>query len=254
MDRTFQTAPPVFTQIYTIHAKVDGQFFPLAVALLADKQENTYRRLIGKIQEQALANNVVFNPQIVPCDFEAAVINAVRAKLGVEPTGCLFHYTQNIFRHVQSSGLQVNYNTDMPLGSQKWIRRLMALPLVPPLRIQQVYNAIVTEAPNLAQTEAMHQYVYETYVEPDNALFHCSTWNVFRLDNRTTNMCEGFHLLLKQAVIVKHPSIFRLIEAVQSIEATNERVIGQLGMGAQPKKRKAKYIVVNEAKTTTMKR
>jgi hypothetical protein len=60
-------------------------------------------------------------------------------------------------------------------------------------------------------------------------------------------MCEGFHLALKQVVMVKHPSLFRLIESLQSIEASNERVLAQLALGAAPKKRKAKYVAVNEA-------
>jgi len=247
MDGTFQTAPPIFMQIYTIHAKVDGQFFPLIISLLPDKQEVTYIRLLVNIQQKALANNLVFNPQNVHCDFEAAAINAVRIELGVEPNGCLFHYTQSIFRHVQSLGLQVQYNTDMPPGTRKWVRRLMGLPLVPSLRIQQVYTAIVAQAPNLPECNAMHQYVYRTYVDPNHALFPCATWNVFGLDNRTINMCEGFHLALKQVVMVKHPSLFRLIESLQSIEASNERVLAQLALGAAPKKRKAKYVAVNEA-------
>jgi MULE transposase domain len=247
MDGTFQTAPPLFMQIYTIHAKVDGQFFPLAIALLPDKQEVTYRRMMVNIQQKALTNNLVFNPQTVHCDFEAAAMNAGRIELGVEPNGCLFDYTQSIFRHVQSLGLQVKYNTDMPPGTRKWIRRLMGLPLVPNIRIQQVYNAIVAQAPNLPECQAMHQYVYQTYVDQNNALFPCCTWNVFGLENRTTNMCEGFHLALKQAVMVKHPTLFRLIESLQNIEASNERVLGQLALGAPPKKKKAKYVAVNEA-------
>jgi hypothetical protein len=58
--------------------------------------------MMVNIQQKALTNNLVFNPQTVHCDFEAAAINAVRIELGVEPHGCLFYYTQTIFRHVQA--------------------------------------------------------------------------------------------------------------------------------------------------------
>jgi hypothetical protein len=40
--------------------------------------------------------------------------------------------------------------------------------------------------------------------------------------NRTTNMCEGFHSALNQAVVVRHPSVFRLIEVLKDIDAANE--------------------------------
>jgi len=49
-------------------------------------------------------------------------------------------------------------------------------------------------------------------------------------------MCET----LKQAVMVKHLTQFRLNESLQSIEASNERVLGQLALGAPPKKKKIK--------------
>ena len=247
MDGTFQTAPSLFAQIYTIHSEVNGQYFPLVISLLPDKQEITYRRMLTKLQVEAGNLNLAFAPQVVHCDFEMAAINAVRAEVGVEPTGCLFHFTQSVFRHVQALGLQHRYNTDNPPGTRRWIRRLMALPLVPPLRLPGVYTRIETQAPNLPEVSAMHQYVYQTYIDQNGALFPGAIWNVYGLENRTINMCEGFHLALKLAVSVKHPTLFRLIETLQDIESSNERIIGQLQMGAPPKKRKLKYVAVNEA-------
>lgn len=246
MDGTFRTSPPIFAQVYTIHAQVLGQFFPLLTALLPDKQEQTYRRMFVRLQAEAGNQNLLFNPQVVHCDFEMAAMNAVRAEIGVEPTGCLFHFTQNIYRHVQSLGLQVNYNTDNPQGTRQWLRRLMGLPLVPPIRVNGVYQYIVAHAPNVPNSVAMHQYVQQTYMDQNNAMFPCQTWNVFGVENRTINMCEGFHMALNNAVGVKHPSIYRLIETLKDMEMSNERVLAQLGMGAQPKKKKPKYVAVNE--------
>lgn len=246
MDGTFRSAPTLFTQIYTVHIKLYEQFFPVLLALLPDKQEVTYRRMIQLIVAKAAALGRVFQPQIIHCDFEMAVINATAGELGIQPTGCLFHFTQSIYRHVQSIGLQVAYNTDNPAGVRRWVRRIMALPLVPPLRMQGVYQAIIAQAPQLQQTAAMHDYVFNTYINPAGALFDQNSWNVFATNNRTINMCEGFHCALNRAVSVRHPSVFRLIEVFQDIEATNERNVAQLALGAPPKKRKAKYICVDE--------
>jgi hypothetical protein len=189
---------------------------------------------------------MAFDPQIIHCDFEVAVMNAVRIELAREPTGCLFHFTQSIYRHAQSLGLQVRYNTDTPQGTRRWIRRLMGLPLVPTLRLQGVYQAVVADAPNIPEAAAMHQYVFGTYVDPHAALFSTQIWNVFGMQNRTINMCEGFHLSLNQAVVVRHPSVYRLIDTLRNIESANERTLAQLAMGAAPKKRKPKYVAVNE--------
>jgi hypothetical protein len=53
-------------------------------------------------------------PITVHADYEQAVMSAVRNDLLIEPSGCLFHFAQNILRHVQQSGLQVAYNTNKP--------------------------------------------------------------------------------------------------------------------------------------------
>jgi hypothetical protein len=95
------------------------------------------------LQTAAVNANATFAPTTIHVDFELAVINAVSHELHVTATGCLFHFTQSIYRKIQAVGLQVQYNTDNPAGVRQWLRRLMALPLLPPLRLQQVYAAIV---------------------------------------------------------------------------------------------------------------
>ena len=111
----------------------------------------------------------------------------------------------------------------------------------------RVYQAINAQALQIPQTVAMHQYVHDTYIDPVGAVFNVQHWNVFGTANRTTNMCEGFHLALNQAVAVRHPSVFRLIEVLKDIDAANERNLAQLALGAPPKRKKAKYVAVEEA-------
>ena len=247
MDGTFRSAPTLFAQIYTLHIQLYDQFFPVAIALLPDKQEVTYTRLLQLLCAEAINRQLVFQPQVVHCDFEMAVFNSVANVLGINAIGSLFHFNQSIFRHIQTLGLQANYNNDNPLGVRRWLRRLMALPLVPPARLPGAYHAITVQAQQYPQAAAMHQYIEDTYMAPVGALFDIQCWNVYGTANRTTNMCEGFHSALNKAVAVRHPSVYRLIEVLQEVEATNERNIAQLALGAQPKRKKAKYVAVNEA-------
>jgi hypothetical protein len=247
MDGTFKSSPAIFTKIYTLHIELHSQFFPVVMALLPDKQEQTYRRFIRVMCNEATNRQLHLQPQVVHCDYEMAVFNAVQLEWGVQATGCLFHFDQSIYRHVQSIGLQVNYNTDNPPGVRKWLRRIMALPLVPPLRLPGVYQEIMQQAPPIPEVPIMHQYVDQTYMSQNGPLFSAAQWNVFGTVNRTINMCEGFHRALNEAVSVRHPSIYRLIEVFQDIEAANERNIAQLTMGAAPKRKRAKYVIVNKA-------
>ncbi len=41
-DGTFDLCPPLFSQLYTIHAKVYGAMLPLVFCLLPNKEQATY--------------------------------------------------------------------------------------------------------------------------------------------------------------------------------------------------------------------
>jgi hypothetical protein len=110
MDGTFKSAPKLFTQLYTMHIKVHGDFMPALVAFLPSKDEATYRRLLTLIRASAAAANLVFAPAgtVIHCDYEMAVIRAVEQELNLLPTGCLFHFCQCIYRRIQHVGLAVS--------------------------------------------------------------------------------------------------------------------------------------------------
>ena len=113
----------------------------------------------------------------------------------------------------------------------------------------QHYAAVVQGAPNIPEAAPMHAYIWRTYLDPVNAMFSIQSWNVFGSQDRTTNICEGFHSAINQAIGVYHPSIYKIVEFFQGQEATQGRKLMQLLFGAAPKKRKAKYVRVDEAIT-----
>lgn len=45
----------------------------------------------------------------------------------------------------------------------------------------------------------------------------------------------------------RHPTVFKVIDVIKEIDDVTERSIVQLAMGAPPKRRKSKYILVDEA-------
>jgi len=67
--------------------------------------------------------------------------------------------------------------------------------------------------------------------------------------DRTTNICEGFHSQLNATLGRRHPTVFKVIDVVKEIDDAQERRIAQLAMGAAPKRRKRKYVLVDEALT-----
>ena len=145
--------------------------------------------------------------------------------------------------------MQVAYNTDNPAGVRKWLRRLMGLPLVPPIRLQGVYTPLSSKMHPTFQRLPLCTTTcgIPIYVDPNNALFNVNIWNVFNTVDRTTNICEGWHSALNKAIGVYSPTIFKVIEFLQNADGDQEREMTQLALGAAPKRRKANYVRVDEA-------
>ena len=121
-DGTFKTVPRLFLQLYTIAVKVNGYYLPLVYALLPNKMQQTYERLLD-ILIQAKAG---IKPESVTMDFEKGAMNAVQVKFpGCEVHGCYFHLSQNIFRHVQTAGLQERYTADAQFQGKSDSLRLL---------------------------------------------------------------------------------------------------------------------------------
>ena len=106
MDGTFSTVPTMYTQLYTVHGLTENRTIPCVYVLLPTKQQQTYTYMFN----QMLLLNPRLNPISVMCDFEKAALNALTAVFPQATLkGCFFHLTQNIYRHIQSSGLQRQY-------------------------------------------------------------------------------------------------------------------------------------------------
>lgn len=190
--------------------------------------------------------NLQLQPAVIHVDFEQAVMQVIRAEFHVEPSGCLFHFSQSVLRHLQQSGLQVAYNTNAPPEVRTWVRRLVALALVPPIRIDQGFQAAIANAPNVVGVDNMNDYMRNTYIGP-NALFHRQTWNCFGQKNRTINVCEGYHHVINDKFRGVRPDPFKFINFLKEQEGCIERRVAQLQVGAPPKKRKAVYVLVDES-------
>jgi hypothetical protein len=79
------------------------------------------------------------------------------------------------------------------------------------------------------------------------AMFPRDVWNCYGQRDRTTNICEGYHSTINGHFRQRHPSPFTFAEFLKQQEAELERRIAQLQQGAPPRKRRAKYVLVDEA-------
>lgn len=109
-DGTFKTVPTMFYQMYSLHGIVHEHTFPLIYMLTNTKNEAFYINMLQQLKSHAENLNVQLEPQYISSDFEIAFINAART---VFPNavihGCLFHFTQNLWKYAVNKGLKTNF-------------------------------------------------------------------------------------------------------------------------------------------------
>ncbi|CAF3717843.1 unnamed protein product [Rotaria socialis] len=104
VDGTFKVTPSIFYQLYAMHVVYGNVVLPVVFALLPNKTQQTYRRLIDKLSKIC----PLWSPKFIMMDFDLASINAFGDKF-VTTTNrsiisvCFFHLQNSIQRKLQVS-------------------------------------------------------------------------------------------------------------------------------------------------------
>lgn len=242
MDGTFYSSPAYFCQLYTIHTMINGYMCPLVYGLLPNKNQPTYTRFFTLLQSAGDDFNIRLMPTTVMMDFETAAWRSVEnVFLGAVVRGCFFHYTQCIWRNVQSRGLVNDYKNNEEV--RKLVLRAAVLPLVPPPSVEDVwFNALEDCDIDTPQVMRFKDYVTENWVEGNRL-----SWNHY--DNngpRTTNHVEGWHHKINNLLYHSHPNLYTLIDIIRKEQATNEVKLIQHANGGKQRPRKRLYREIDQ--------
>ena len=192
VDATFKLVSRPFYQLFSVHAFVQSgtslKQVPLVFVMMSSRSQADYDAVFRTILE------ILPNPPSVVkvvADFEAATWLSLRVVLpNVEVKGCLFHFTQAVFRKIQSLGLQRAYNVDA--GTLALCKNFMALPLLPHEHIHTVFDQLVAgigeDVPALRELSG---YIQDTWINGN--IFSPVDWSVFGQAIRTNNDVEGWH-------------------------------------------------------------
>lgn len=220
MDGTFDSVPLIYTQLVTLHALVDGISIPCVYALLPDKTQATYTRMLRELRNIPGIN---LQPQTVLIDFEVAEKNALEAVFpGVSVKGCFFHFSQNIWKKVQGNGLVDRYKQEPAFAEQ--VGKIAALAFVPEADVQRYFNIL---SQNIDQDlDIIMDYIEEYYLGVfrrgrfRRPRFPISWWGVYDRVNaqlpRTNNAVEGWHNSFNGHVGSHHANIWKLIEVIKN--------------------------------------
>ncbi|XP_046545931.1 uncharacterized protein LOC124256049 [Haliotis rubra] len=231
MDGTFFVCPNLWLQVYIIHCLVNGKMFPVAFALLPNKTKRTYVRLFTLLKDIVVRRlGIELSPEIFQIDYEAAVISAISEVFPDSSVrGCLFHYSQALWRQVLERGLSRDYMNNPAV--QAHVRRAAALPLLPLNQVQDAWFEVIEQSPDGDRVAAFNDYVTSTWVE-DDAKFPAHIWNQHENTGpRSNNHLEGFHSGLKKRIPRSHPNIYQFVEELKKIEKADRRTRRQFGLG-----------------------
>ena len=91
-DGNFKLCLEIFLQLFTIHTSINGYNRPCIYALLPNKCEKTYERLLIGVKEK-IPNS---SPTKILMDFKKAVMNAFEKNFtDATLSGCYFHLCQS---------------------------------------------------------------------------------------------------------------------------------------------------------------
>jgi len=248
MDGTFRVSPLLFTQLYTLHGQYRGGIFCLMYLLLPNKRRETYEEVLRLVSESAQRIGKVFNPMKFLLDYEEAMILSLRSRFpAASVKGCLFHYTQAIWRNCQAIGLASHYSTSQSV--RNYVKSLMALPFVPTDQLEQALNILrqglpPSDHPSRPLLDRLEQYFYRTWI---NGSFSPVVWNChYNFSIRTTNHVEGWHRKLNAKIKTAHPTIYSFIRHIQEEERSAFNRMFELDNGHRLMPMSKKYRKLNE--------
>ena len=180
IDGTFKVVPRLFHQMFTIHARVEKKLIPCVYALMQTKSTQSYRHVFRIIKDECHAKNIALQPHSVTMDFEAAMISATRQEFPIASIhGCLFHFTQALWRKIQVLGLQQEYTENERM--QDCFRQYMALAFLPIDDVPLAFARVADNGDGLHPAfQDFMDYVHQQWI--DNTNIPLLLWNCHRLD------------------------------------------------------------------------
>ena len=202
-------------QLYTVHGVKNGRNVIGMYALLTNKQQHTYERMLRHVE--ILTGNA--NPTSISVDFERAVINACSTGYPLsELSGCFFHLSQNVYKRVQETHLTDLYQNNVVFRTN--IRMICALAFVPLQDVVHSFEMLCRHRGANGHEQVILDYFERTYIGVLQArvrrppMFPHALWythnRVLNRLPRTTNVVEGWHHVFKTSVGQCHANIIIL--------------------------------------------
>lgn len=122
-----------------------------------------YQRVLSHISEVAASVGIELNPAMILTDFELAMINAFRHEFkDAVQVGCFFHFSQNLWKIVQKSGLVSLFSSQGLHGHCKKLQAVAFPPAEDNKTIPKGFDLLKNHIPDVMQP--LVTYLENTYV------------------------------------------------------------------------------------------
>lgn len=251
MDSTFNTVTKLGLHLITIEGKFESKILPLVYIFLADKCEDNYSAVLGELKHL----QTDLNPTQIISDFEMSSILACRK---VFPQailkGCLFHFKQCIWRHIENISLDSAYGNDADLAHH--INMLYALAFVPANEVITAFDELIRfdyYRENKEKLCKLIEYFERTWIGVAKrgtrgrsaAIINLEMWNHYssELDDllRTSSHVEEWHKRLTAKAEVKNSTLCKFLDAIISEQAKVELDYQQYISGSEISNKRRKY-------------
>lgn len=246
-DGTFKPAPNIFFQLYTLHFLQEGAVYPAVYALLPNKRQETYVRLLNVLRDRLPEAN----PASILIDMEIAAKNACQAVFpNANIKACFFHFCQALYRRIQDEGRAPDYAHDLQFALK--VRKLAALAFVPPVDVIQAFEDLALVLHQDERAVPICDYFEDTYIGRPAAggirrapMFGFHMWSMtLRLEEelpRTNNHVEAWHRRFETHVQRCHPNLWRFLQVLKEEEGLTRLTWEQAMAGHQPEAPRRRY-------------
>lgn len=229
VDCTFSCVPKGFTQCLVImaHDKSTSMYIPIFYVLMQSKKERAYKHAFRMC---VAATEDTMDIIDATCDFEKAIMNALKDQFHKPIVGCEFHWKQAIRRKLLDLNVPRDKISEL-MDSKGLLHLLTEIPIedieskgIPYIR--QNFN----EGQHKPKFDAFWKYFTETWMIQYNP----EDWNVNRgrnnndlmaeaVLNRTNNPLESFNRKLNGYFPARHPTMVQYVTGIRklSIDYTN---------------------------------
>ncbi|PFX20540.1 hypothetical protein AWC38_SpisGene14995 [Stylophora pistillata] len=194
IDRIDKMVKVPFHQLISISTFVmsveSAKQVPLAFILMSSRKKRDYKKILREMIH--LLPGEWLHVHFVTADFDEALWGALRCVVPhVKLQGCAFHWTQSVWKKMQDLGLQ-SMCTDHN-GMHKYLRKLLALPLLPGKEISTQFQRLKLQATTETLWELIN-YIEDTWIT--NIAYPIRDWSSYHQPIRTMDDIEGWQKVL----------------------------------------------------------